>query len=232
MTITREALCELLGVRLRPAVSILMPAHGAGAGAREDPTRLKNLLRGVEADLADRGLEGPETASITDPAHALVDDRAFWRFEERGLALYAAPHFFRAYRVDRPLGEQCLVEERFYVSPLFPLVDEPLDLTEAAAVDRYREREGSGRVSSDLAAVVRASHEGRVDELFAADGAQQWGMFAPGSGSVTLRKTRGPAAVELINLAAVEAFRRGGSVHVFEAARMPEGARLAAILRY
>lgn len=382
MTVTREALDELTSHELRPAVSILMPTHHAGPEIRQDPIRLKNLLRAVERELEARGLGAREITRVTGPAHALIDDRIFWRFQEQGLAVYAAPNFFRTYWAPRPLREIALVSDRFHVTQLFPLVEngdrfyvlalsqkevrlieatrtsadevdlgdlprslaealpaeppgqelqqhvvtgtggqrgtmfhghgaggldqrkeairqffhildrglhplladrnaplilagveylvplyresnsrpgllsdaivgnpelksvdslasegrqivgERLDLAEVAAVDRYQEREGSGRVSGDLATVVRASYEGRVDELFVADGVEQWGTFAPESEAVTLRETPGSAVEDLINLAAIQTFQRGGAVHVLERARIPHRAQIAAMFRY
>ena len=55
MTVTREALTELVETSLVPAVSILMPAHRAGPEIRQDPIRLKNLVRDAETELAARG---------------------------------------------------------------------------------------------------------------------------------------------------------------------------------
>jgi hypothetical protein len=382
VTVTPRALDELTTLELRPAVSMLMPTHHAGPEIRQDPIRLKNLLRDIEQELEARGLAKREITQITGPAHELLDDRAFWRHQERGLAVYAAPNFFRSYWVPRPLREIALVADRFHVTQLFPLVEngarfyvlaisqkdvrlieatrtsaaevdlgdlprslaealqteppgqglqqhvvtgtggqrgkmfhghdaggldrrkeairqffhlldrglhpfltdrdaplilagvdyllplyresnshpgllpeailgnpelestevlasrgreivgERLDLAELAAVDRYRERAGSGRVSADLVAVVRASYEGRVDELFVADGAERWGTFEPASGAVTLRDTPGSVAEDLVNLAAIQTFQRAGTIHVLDRTRIPDGSDIAAIFRY
>ena len=103
---------------------------------------------------------------------------------------------------------------------------------EAAAVTRYHERAGHGRVSADLVTVVRASYEGRVEELFVADEAERWGTFEPGSGTVTVRDKPGPVGEDLINLAAIQAFQRGGAIHVLERSHLPGAADVAAIFRY
>jgi Bacterial archaeo-eukaryotic release factor family 3 len=382
VTISRETLDELTTLELRPAVSILMPTHHAGPEIRQDPIRFKNLVREVEQELDARDLGKAEIAQIMGPAHALIDDRAFWRHQEQGLAVYAAPNFFRAYWVPRPVREIARISDHFHVTQLFPsLVDrtrfyvlalsqkdvrlieatrasatelelgdlprslaealptEPpgqelqqhvvttaggergvmfhghgaglldqrkeairqffhqldrglhsllrdrgaplvlagveyllsiyretnsrpgvlaegvlgnpelesaqtlgsrgweivsrhLEAGEAGAVARYEERAGHGRVSADLATVIRASYEGRVEELFVADEAERWGTFEPGSGAVTVRDKPGPVGEDLINLAAIQACRRRGVIHVLERSHVPGSADVAAIFRY
>jgi hypothetical protein len=120
--VDRGAIDELIGLDLRPAVSVLMPTHRAGPEIRQDPIRLKNLLRDVERQLDIRGHTEDEIARILAPAVALVEDRAFWRHQEDSLALYAAPNFFRQYGAARALRERAVVSERFQVLPLLPLI--------------------------------------------------------------------------------------------------------------
>ena len=382
MTIGREALDELTTLERRPAVSILMPTHHAGPEIRQDPIRFKNLVREVEHELDARGLGKAEIAHIMGPAHALIDDRVFWRHQEQGLAMYAAPNFFRSYWAPRPFLEIARISDHFHVTQLFPslmdgtrfyvlalsqkdvrlveatrssaallelddlprslaeavpteppgqelqqhvvttaggergvmfhghgaglldqrkeeirqffhqldrglhpllrdrraplvlagveyllsiyreinshpgvlpeeipgnpelcsaqtlgsrgweIVSRHLEAAEAAAVAHYHERAGHGRVSADLATVVRASHEGRVEELFVADGAERWGTFEPGSGAVTVRDKPGTVGEDLINLAAIQTFQRGGAIHVLERSHVPDAADVAAIFRY
>jgi len=382
VTIGREALDELTTLELRPAVSILMPTHHAGPEIRQDPIRFKNLVREVEHELDARGLGKAEIAHIMGPAHALIDDRVFWRHQEQGLAMYAAPNFFRSYWAPRPFLEIARISDHFHVTQLFPslmdgtrfyvlalsqkdvrlveatrssaallelddlprslaeavpteppgqelqqhvvttaggergvmfhghgaglldqrkeeirqffhqldrglhpllrdrraplvlagveyllsiyreinshpgvlpeeipgnpelcsaqtlgsrgweIVSRHLEAAEAAAVAHYHERAGHGRVSADLATVVRASHEGRVEELFVADGAERWGTFEPGSGAVTVRDKPGTVGEDLINLAAIQTFQRGGAIHVLERSHVPNAADVAAIFRY
>jgi Bacterial archaeo-eukaryotic release factor family 3 len=382
VTIGRETLDELTTLELRPAVSILMPTHHAGPEIRQDPIRFKNLVREVEHELDARDLEPAEIARIMGPAHALIDDRAFWRHQEQGLAMYAAPNFFRSYWAQRPFREIARISDHFHVTQLFPalldgtrfyvlalsqkdvrlveatrssaaelelgdlprslaeavpteppgqelqqhvvttaggergvmfhghgaglldqrkeeirqffhqldrglhsllrdrstplvlagveyllsiyreanshpavlpeeipgnpelwsaqtlgsrgweIVSRHLEAVEAVAVARYHERAGHGRTSADLATVVRASYEGRVEKLFVADGAERWGTFEPGSGAVSVRDKPGTVGEDLVNLASSQAFQRGGAVHVLERSHVPLAADMAAIFRY
>jgi hypothetical protein len=381
MTLTRAALEELTSLELRPAVSILMSTHRAGRDVGQDWIRLKNLLRDVERQLEARDLPKAEVARLLAPGHELVDDRAFWRHQDEGFAVYAAPNFFRSYRCPERFRELAVVAESFHVTQLFPLMsadrpfyvlalsqndvrliratrtdamlvdlgDLPRSLPEAllteppgqelqqhvvsavgaqrlvafhghgpgldhrkdeirqffhrldralrpflpdrdvplvlaavdylipiyheanshrgllpeaihgnpegqtaamlgsrawelvrghfdgadhAAVARYEELAGSRRVSSDVPAILRAAHEGRASDLFLAPDARRWGRFEPESGAVTVRESPGVLDEDLLNLAAIHVFKRGGIVHVVAREHVPGHADIAAIFRY
>lgn len=117
---SQEALHELLSLDLRPATSILMPTHRAGAGIRQDPIRLKTLVREARRQLERHGLEDALAGRLLRPAQALLEDRGFWRHQDDGLALFAGPNFFRCYQVRWPMRPAALVGERFWVKPLLP----------------------------------------------------------------------------------------------------------------
>jgi hypothetical protein len=382
MIAARALLDELTALELRPAISILMETHRAGREIGQDWIRLKNLLRAVERQLDARGLARDDTARLLEAGQALVDERAFWRHQEDGLAVYAAPNFFRTYHCPQPLREMAVVSDRFHVTQLFPLLSadrrfyvlalsqknvrlieatrtsavevdlgdlprsvtealmtEPpgqelqhhvvsavgaehaamfhghgggglehrkeeirqffhqldrglhpllkdredplvlaaveylvplyretnthpgllpdgilgnsegqsasvlgarawdivhahLDRAETRAIARYQDLAGSGRVSTDLATVVRAAHEGRIADLFLAAGTERWGSFEPASGALTVRDGPGVVGEDLLNVAAIHAFQRGATIHVLERARVPEGHDVAALFRY
>jgi hypothetical protein len=382
VSIDRAAIEELARLALRPALSILMPSHQAGPEIRQDPIRLKNLLRAVERQLDARGFSPAEIDHLTAPAQALIEDRAFWRHQDEGLAVFAAPNFFRAHRVARRLREVAVVSDRFHVVQLFPIVSvdtrfyvlalsqkdvrlveagptsatavdlgdlprsvpdallteppgqelqhhvatvagggrgamfhghgvgamdhrkhaireffnvldrglrshlsdrsAPLVLAaveylvplyretsshprlleeviagnpeslstqalhargweivrrhlagaEEAACRRYHELAGVGRGSAEVTAVLRAAHDGRVDELFVAGDAERWGAFEAASGLVRFEQGPGAASEDLLNLAAVLAFQRGAAIHVMGRGAVPGGGEIAAIFRY
>ena len=121
--ITNEQLRNLIQTSKQPAVSIFMPTHKAGRDVRQDPVELKNLLRSAEEKLTASGMRGTVARDLLEPARLLVDDVEFWNRNEGGLAIYLAPDFFQAYRVPIELEEQCVVNDRFEVKPLLPLLE-------------------------------------------------------------------------------------------------------------
>jgi hypothetical protein len=99
-------------------------------------------------------------------------------------------------------------------------------------LDQFHQVAGTGRTSGDLADIVPAAHNGRVATLFLADGEQRWGRFDPALNTVSPGTPATPDAEELLNLAAVQTLRNGGTVHVLAPASMPIAGVLAALYRY
>ncbi len=89
-----------------------------------------------------------------------------------------------------------------------------------------------GRAVSDLAAVLDAAHQGRVESLLFARGTQCWGHFDPQTRSLETHPKRQPGDQELVNRAAIVAWRFGGAVHGWAADEMPDGRKVTAVLRY
>ena len=83
-SITRDEIRDLLQLPGKPCVSIYMPTLRAGAEAQQNPIRLKNLLRSVQAKLEESGMEGAEAAGLMAPVRELVDDPTFWQEQGEG----------------------------------------------------------------------------------------------------------------------------------------------------
>jgi hypothetical protein len=104
---------------------------------------------------------------------------------------------------------------------------------ESAAL--FEHRAGTGMASADVAEVLRAAAQGRVDRLFVAKDTDQWGRFDPDSSTVTLHAAREPGDEALLDRCAVETLLHQGEVYAVTAAELPKAARgapLAAIYRY
>lgn len=114
----REDVQALLEFRSSFAVSIYMPTHRAGREIRQDPIRLKNLLRKAEEILQKEGMRAPEAKELLQPAAALLEDDHFWRYQSDTLALFCAPGFFRYFRLPMRNGELVVVSDRFHLKPL------------------------------------------------------------------------------------------------------------------
>src|SRR3990172_12636211 len=124
--VTREELKRLVETREGPCVSIFQPAHRAGPDtrthARQDPVRLKNLLREAEKRLAAAGLKARQARGLLGPARRLLDDLTFWQYQSDGLALFIAPGLIRTFRVPLSFEELVVVAERFHIKPLVALL--------------------------------------------------------------------------------------------------------------
>lgn len=117
-----DDLALLLRADRQPCVSLFMFAHRAGPETREDPIRFGNLLGDAQRQLEDIGIRAPDARALLQPATAMRDDPDPWRHQDQGLAVFAAPDFFRHYTVPLPLDELAVVSDRFHVKPLVPLL--------------------------------------------------------------------------------------------------------------
>jgi hypothetical protein len=98
-----------------------MSTHRAPTGKREDRVRFKNLFRHAQALLVERGLRTTQASDFLRPARALLEADVFWGHTRDGLAVFAAPGFFRHYVMPLPLRELVVVGDAFHLKPLLPL---------------------------------------------------------------------------------------------------------------
>jgi len=119
----RQDLERLLQDREGPCVSVYMQTHRFGAEVQQNSPRLVNLLRSVEARLTNLGVPAPLQGDLLAPVRELAADGDYWRFQADGLALFAAPGLFQAYRLPVSFREQASVAQRFAVKPLVPLLE-------------------------------------------------------------------------------------------------------------
>lgn len=117
--ITSADLTEL-GTGTGPAVSLFLPTARGGAEVRENPVRVKALVKDAEPRLRANGVEAETADEILGPLVALLDDDQYWQHLADGLALYACEGFWRAYRVTTDFPETVHVGQRFAVRPIVP----------------------------------------------------------------------------------------------------------------
>lgn len=90
----------------------------------------------------------------------------------------------------------------------------------------------SGRVLTDLAAVLAASHEGRIASLVAPSDTIRWGRFdSIQSNPVADLLPHDPYGRDLFQQAAEETLRHDGRVFYLESVKMPRGGQICALLR-
>lgn len=113
------------------------------------------------------------------------------------------------------------------------IVKSRLDAARNDAISQYRALAAQNiRASDDVKTVLPAAAYGRVDILFLARGIQLWGDFDPQAGTTRLYAEAGPANVDLLDMAAAETIKNGGSVYVVEPADMPGETPVSGIFRY
>ena len=120
--VTKAVLRELTTVDEPWCVSLLMPTHRAQPENRQDPIRLKNLLRRAEEMLVEQGVRSADARDVLAPAASLVSDSLFWSRQDWGLALYFWPQGFQQLHIPAELQERVVVDDRAWIVPLLPLV--------------------------------------------------------------------------------------------------------------
>lgn len=120
--VTLGEIQTLLANRSRWCVSLFMTTHRAGKESEQDPIRLKNMLRDVEAGLEAKGMRSPEAKALLKPVQQAALDPEFWQHYTDGLAIFVSPEDFKLYHVPLLLDEKAVIGSRFFIRPLLPIL--------------------------------------------------------------------------------------------------------------
>ena len=91
---------------------------------------------------------------------------------------------------------------------------------------------GQGKVASGLEDVLTAAVNGQVDLLLMPRNEHIWGRYEAEGSKVETHASRQEGDEDLLDLAAAETCRHGGSVRAIDAEKIPGQAKLAASLRF
>jgi len=114
----------------------------------------------------------------------------------------------------------------------WPLVEPIFQKAQAEARAQYERYAGTGQASYDLASILPAAYEGRVETLFVAVGAQQWGRYDPATQQVQMDEEAGASSEDLLNLVALQTLLNSGTVYAVEPDAIPAPSPVAAVFRY
>ncbi|MFW5690442.1 MAG: hypothetical protein ACOCVI_02160 [Planctomycetota bacterium] len=101
------------------------------------------------------------------------------------------------------------------------------------ATDRYWQADHRNLAGNDLHEILRAATLGAVDSLLVSFDEHKWGRYDPERNELTMHETdHQPGDDDLLNLAAVLAYRSGAKVHAVQQDDLPTDAPVAAVLRF
>ncbi len=100
------------------------------------------------------------------------------------------------------------------------------------AGERYAQLRGSARASDDLATVLRAAYQGRIEDLFVASDTERWGSYEVLGDKVREHEPRRANDDDLLNVALLQAIATRARTQVLPRAQMPDGSDVAAVFRY
>ena len=118
MNVLNDAvLPELIAAQQAPCLSLYQPTHRTHPANAQDHILFSNLLKQAEESLTLKYPNG-ETVALLKPFKALVEDNDFWNYNLSGLAVFAAPGFFKVVRMQRPVSELVVSANSFHLKPL------------------------------------------------------------------------------------------------------------------
>ena len=103
-------------------ISIYMPTHRFRSDWSQNTTRFKNLLRDVRDQLRNQDYRETAIDQILEDARQQLDRPGFWRGLSEGLAVFITADTSEFYRLPLSFDEVAIVEDRFHLKPLFPLI--------------------------------------------------------------------------------------------------------------
>jgi hypothetical protein len=194
--------------------------HGHGEGDEVDKQRVERYLRAVDHGLVQRIGAGRRTPLVLAsvgyylPIFAGVSD-----------------HPTLAARAVEGNPENRSAEELHAAA--WEIVASAFEVARREAVDALQRAEGTGRASADVASVVQAALEGRVDTLFLAGDSPAWGRVDGGPPArVEVHEKHQPGDDDLLDLAASETILAGGTVYTGESVPSEDGSLAVARFRW
>lgn len=114
----------------------------------------------------------------------------------------------------------------------WPLVEHYFHKAEQEAWTYYGPLKGTGLTTQDITEAAPAAYQGRVEMLFLADEARQWGRYDPLSNGVELHTEPEIDDEDILDFTAIQTIKNGGSVYMLTGDQIPDGGTLAALFRY
>ena len=194
--------------------------YGTSIGVEESKSEVRRFLKQVDTGVRAimQGEQRPLLLAGVEPLVALYRESAY-------------PHVMEPFLSGNPddQSEQELHRRAWAIMAPHFLAGQH----QAAA--QFESMAGTGRASADLSEVLRAAEEGRVDRLFVAREADQWGRFDAATGKLTVHPAQEPGDEALLDRAAAQTLLHQGTVYAVAGVEIPKGAggsAVAAIYRF
>ncbi len=116
---------QLAKVHEPVCLSLYLPTYRAGQEVKQAmaPKTLKNLLKSVRTELAERELTENEIEAFLRPVVNLLDDKKFWTEQSDGLSIFLTESDIEYYKIPIPFEPFHYVADHFYLKPLVPILN-------------------------------------------------------------------------------------------------------------
>lgn len=118
---TIEVVRGLLAHEHPPCVSLYQPTHRSFPEKQQNLIRYKNLVRRMQASLAEK-YAARDVQAIVERFEALGRDEGFWLKQADGVAVLACADRFEIFELLRGVPELVIVADSFHVKPLLRIV--------------------------------------------------------------------------------------------------------------
>jgi rRNA processing protein Krr1/Pno1 len=193
--------------------------HGHGSGLSDEKEYISQYLKEVEQTLEKEILANEQSPLLLAGVEYIVG-------------------IFRQVSRYKYIVEEALTGnyEHVDVSTLFhkahELVRPYLQQNSKKALQNYYNQLATPLTSSMPDKVIPASYYKQVAELFVQQDFHIWGSFDEADNALKINEKRQPGDECLVNKAIISTLKNGGDVYVLEPERMPNGATMAATLRF
>lgn len=120
----REELKELLEAPGGRAVSMYVRTRRTSSEAETNRLRFRAAVDEARDRISSDGAEA-DPDGVLDPAVDLLNEEDFWRYQSDGFAAFAAPGFFRTYRLATELPNLVVVGPSFHTRPMMEYLQAP-----------------------------------------------------------------------------------------------------------
>ena len=119
--LTMEDLIRLINIEKELFITIYMPTIRKNVDIKQNPIRLKSLLRDAESKLYEMDMRKAEVEKILAPASDLIDQTKFWKNQSDGLVIFLYPEGIHYFRLPIEFKESLTISNKLYIKPLLAL---------------------------------------------------------------------------------------------------------------
>ncbi len=187
----------------QPRLSLYQSTHRRHPENQQDPIRFRGLVNHLKQLLL-KNHPPAQVSALLEPFEVLARDTEFWNHTLDGLAVFAAPGWFRVIGLRRTVQELTVVADSFHTKPLRRILQ---------TADRYQ-------------VLGLNLHEIKLYE------GEIVGHIIEGSGNLRLGTIDNPQSDDLLDDLGERVLENGGKVFVVPAVQMPTDTGAAATCRY
>lgn len=121
----REDLRALLTTDASPAVSIFLTTDRSQRNAQENRLGFRDALERARQLLRQGNYSCHDCDATLGPLETLQEDALYWANQDKGLAAFSCPKWFRVYRVPTAFTDKVVVGSHFHVQPLVAYLQVP-----------------------------------------------------------------------------------------------------------